>query len=148
MTTTQNRGAQLATQLNLGDVLHWRLHWLTCDLQDLQTKAEASNVRPKRMRVSDEEQTSLVDELAAIASAFQRVHWETKTMLRLDYEDEVTPLFAHVPKYAEFCEQLKKTRAAIEKRVKAAAEAELDAVLSRYRGCFADPFHLHNRRKD
>ncbi|WP_157657719.1 hypothetical protein [Burkholderia ubonensis] len=131
MTTTQSRGEHLASQLNLGDVLSWRLHWLVCDLQDLKAKTAASRFRSEPLRLGGAELTTLVDELTDITNQFGTLRWQTKTMLSLDYDDEVTPLLEHVPKYAEFCSELQETRAAIEQKLKAAAEAELGVVLSR-----------------
>lgn len=131
MTTTQSRGEQLASQLNLGDVLSWRLHWLICNLQDLKAKTATSRFRSEPLRVGGTELTTLVDELTDITNEFGTLRWQAMTMLGLDYNDEVTPLLEHVPKYAEFCSELQGARAAIEQKVKAAAEAELGFVLSR-----------------
>ncbi|HDR9103392.1 TPA: hypothetical protein QDB04_000111 [Burkholderia vietnamiensis] len=133
MTTTsqQNRGEQLASQLNIGEVLSWRLHWLMLQLCDVQKKAEALAIHTGPLHGASQDLIALVNTLTAVMGELSQLHWQTKTMLSLDYDDEVKPLFEYVPKYADFREQLKTTKAVLEAKAAEAMQADLDFVLLR-----------------
>ncbi|MBU9199910.1 hypothetical protein KTD31_00655 [Burkholderia multivorans] len=127
----QNRGEQLATQLNLGEVLSWRLHWLMLQLCDVQKKAEALAIHTSPLHGASQDLMALVNALTAVMGEFSQLHWQTKTMLGLDYDDEVMPLFEHVPKYADFRAQLKTTQSVLEAKAAEAMQADLNFMLLR-----------------
>lgn len=102
-----NRGAQLAAQLNLGEVVSWKLHWLVCKLQSLQTAMSKADFG-SNSDLTTGTFARYVDELKAITLEFGRLRWEVKTMLGLDYEDEADPLFQHVDHYARYAEEVGK----------------------------------------
>ncbi len=128
--STQARGEQLAKQLNLGDVVSWRLHWLTCELDRFQTKANALEVRPRQLHESNEALMGLVQQLQSIKVEFEHFRQQTKTMLGLDYNDEVQPLLDVVPKYREFCEKVQHAKAILTEKAKAVSEADLAFMMS------------------
>jgi hypothetical protein len=133
MTTTlqKHRGEELAAQVNLGEVLDWRLHWLTLRLEQVQKKTDALASHSRVLHGAIQDLMPLVQELEAITVEFQQLKQQTKMMLGLDYDDEVKPLFDHVPKYTAFCGQLQTTKSALEAKAKAAVESDLNFVLSR-----------------
>jgi hypothetical protein len=130
-TSVTSRGEELAKQVNLGEVLDWRLHWLTLRLERLQTTAEAMAIHANRLNANGDVLSALVDELDAATSEFEVLKHQTMMMLGLDYNNEVQPLFDHVPKYSAFCEQLKATRGVLEAKAKRASEAELGFMMER-----------------
>jgi hypothetical protein len=132
-TTQQSRGAELATQVNLGEVLDWRLHWLTMRLEKLQKNVEALAIHSNRLNANGEGLTALIDELDAATCEFEQLKRQTMIMLGVDYNDEVQPLFDHVPKYATFCEQLTATKGVLEAKAKQASEADLAFMKERIR---------------
>lgn len=129
--TQQNRGAELATQVNLGEVLNWRLHWLTMRLEKLQKKADDTEIHSNRLNANGESLTALIDELDAATCEFEQLKQHTMIMLGVDYNDEVQPLFDYVPKYETYCAQLQSTKGAIEAKVRQASEAELAVMMDR-----------------
>jgi hypothetical protein len=129
MTSQQSRGEELATQVNLGEVLDWRLHWLTMRLENLQKNAEALAIHSNRLNANGEGLTALIEELDAATCEFEKLKQQTMIMLGLDYNDEVQPLLDHVPKYAKFCEQLKTTKGVLETKAKLASQADLTFMM-------------------
>jgi hypothetical protein len=129
--STQARGEQLAKQLNLGDVVSWRLHWLICELDRFQTKANALEVRSRQLQESSDALMGLVQELQGITVEFEHFCQQTKTMLGLDYNDEVQPLLDVEPKYKEFCEKVQQAKSILAEKAKAVSEADLIFMMSR-----------------
>jgi hypothetical protein len=132
-TTKTPRGEELATQVNLGEVLNWRLHWLTMRLEKLQKKVEALPLHSNRLNANSDGLTALVDELDTATCEFEQLKQQTMIMLGLDYDNEVQPLLDHVPKYATFCEQLTATKGVLEAKAKQASEADLGFMMERIR---------------
>lgn len=132
-TSGASRGQELATQVNIGEVLDWRLHWLTLRLESLQKKAEALAIHSDKLNANGERLTALVDELDAATCEFEVLKRQTMMMLGLDYTDEIQPLLDQVPKYTTFCEQLTTTKSVLEGKAKQAVEAELSFMMDRIR---------------
>ena len=122
------RGAQLAKQLNLGEVTSWKLHWLVCDLQNLQTemyKADFGTDADLRTGVF----ADFLMNLKNITLRFDRLRWEVKTMLGFDYDDEADALFHHVKHYDKYLEEVGNVKTYLEQKARQILEAESERVL-------------------
>lgn len=129
-TTTQN---DLASRLNLGEATSWRLHWLLCDAWQLQRDIAGAHIGGRVADLYEGVFAELLDRVKRLEGAYQRLRWETKTMLGFDYEDDVDPLFAALPKNEEFASELAKTKSllqAVVDRVLAAESKHLQSSIA------------------
>ena len=124
-------GEKLASQLNLGEVLTWRLHWLTCDIRKLQEQVNDANFGQGPADLSKGIFADFVDALQGYARNYARLRWEAMTMLGCDYQDEVEPLFANLAKHAEYIQQLDIAKGLLEKKAQYILEAEASRVQGR-----------------
>ena len=104
----------LATRLNIGEVTDWRLHWLLCDLWNIQRDTLTTNFGQRVALLHEGPFAAMLERLKRVESNYQRLRWETKTMLGLDYEDDVEPLFASLPKNLDYAMELQKTKAQLQ----------------------------------
>lgn len=123
MNTVQTDNA-LASRLDLGEVTSWRLHWLLCDLWSIQRDIEKTNFGTGVAQLHDGPYVEVLNRAKRVQGSYERLRWECKTMLGMDYEDEVAPLFAAIPKHAEYAAELAKTKTLLQGIVDKALEAE------------------------
>jgi hypothetical protein len=122
-----NRGAQLASQLNIGEVTSWRLHWLVCDLQNLYTAMQKADFGQSG-DLTTGTFARFKEEATKITLQFRRLRWEVKTMLEFDYEDDVDPLFWHLEKYGKYLEEVGNVKNYLELKARKLLEAESERV--------------------
>jgi hypothetical protein len=122
-----NRGAQIASQLNIGEVTSWRLHWLVCDLQSLHTTMQKADFGQSG-DLTTGPFARFKEEATKITLQFRRLRWEVKTMLGFDYEDDVDPLFWHLEKYGKYLEEVGNVKDYLERKARKLLEAESERV--------------------
>lgn len=99
----------LARQLNLGEVTSWRLHWLLCDLWALQRDIQTTPT-PRVAGLQEGPFADLLTRLKRVEAGYQRLRWETMTMLCADYDSHVEPLFASLSKHDDYAAELLKAK--------------------------------------
>ncbi len=125
--TTENT---LASRLDLGEVTSWRLHWLLCDLWNLQRDIEKSSFGRGVADLHCGPFAEMLERLKRVEGSYSRLRWETKTMLGIDYEDEVAPLFEGIPKNADYATELAKAKTLLQAIAEKALEAEREHLHS------------------
>ena len=122
MTAENNRGAELAGKLNLGEVTGWRLLWMRNELQRLRCRMQLAADFTSDGGLGVVEQ--FVAELRSFDVQLVQLRWEVKTMLGFDYDSEVNALFEHLPQYAEYQEQMRQAKTFLERKTQQILEAK------------------------
>ena len=104
----------LARRLDLGEVTSWRLHWLLCDLWTIQGDIKKAHCGQRVAQLHSGPFAEMLARVKRVEVSYERMQWETKTMLGLDYENEVKPLFTALPKNAEYAAELAKAKALLQ----------------------------------
>lgn len=117
-------GEALAKRVDIGEVTTFRLHWLLCDLWDLQRTIANARFGSTAADLSTGVHSELVKTLDGIAGKYRQLRWETKTILGFDYDDEVQPLFDHLAKHAEYLQELEKVKDILRHKAEQILEAE------------------------
>ena len=131
---TEAATKDLAKSLTLGDTVGWRLHWLGCDLRELQREIRKTIFGTGAAHLESGPFKEVLGRLKAIEVRYGRLRWETQLMLGLDYDDEVAAIFVEQPKQAEYDEALRETRAllqAVVDRLLAAEAKHLQGLIDR-----------------
>ena len=113
-TTTENN---LSSRLNIGAVTTWRLHWLLCELCSLKQDIQTAQCGSRVAQLHNGPFAELLARVKRVEGSYARIRWETKTMLGLDYEDEVEHLFASLPKNADYAAELAEVKGLLQRIV-------------------------------
>lgn len=122
------QGKELASRLNLGEITSFRLHWLVCDLGELQRDLDRVGVGKTAEDLRTGAHAAFLARLERIVQQYRRLRWETKTLLGLDYEDEVAPLFEHLAKHAEYLQEIEKVKDVLRQKAEQILQLESQRI--------------------
>lgn len=116
---------KIASPITYADVLEWRIHWLYCELEQLNDDM-ARNPKPIAEHIEKMKQIT--------GHGFERVMWEVSTMMGDDtYSSEVKEQCHELKAYKRFVDSLEQVKENLRRRYQREAEiaaSNLEAQLT------------------
>jgi hypothetical protein len=125
------KGQELASRLNLGDVTDWRLHWLICRLSGVKHDMATANFAGGLRDLPNGTFGQFLGRVKRIEEDYLQIRRETQLMLGADYSNEIDALFDSLPNHPKYLDSLAEAKAKLQK----VADDMLFVEARHLRGC-------------